>query len=1033
MSLDQPHDWENPEVVGINRAPAHATAVPYPSVALALAGERMDSPWVRLLNGEWQFHWAPTPADAPEGFEQVAYDASGWDAIEVPANWQMQGYGYPQYTNVQYPFPPDEMPRVPHDSNEVGSYRTSFVLPDEWQGRRIAVVFGGVESAFYLWLNGQFVGYSQDSRLPAEFDLTPYLRPGENLLAARVYRWSDGTYLEDQDHWRLAGIYRDVYLCASPWLHVRDFLVQTPLSADYVDGALQVRAWAENAGDGPAEVSLRVSLYDAEGRPVFEEPVAEGVKLAAGEERALEFERLMPNPQKWTAETPYLYTLVLALHNAHGELIEAQSCRVGFRQVELREGKLFINGTPVLLLGVNRHDHDPERGKSVTRETMRADITLMKQHNLNAVRTSHYPNDPYWLDLCDQYGLYVIDEANLESHGVWAKPSNDPVWRTAFLERAIRMVQRDRNHPSVICWSLGNESGYGPNHEAMADWIHANDPTRFVHYESAGREPYVDVVSTMYPSVERIIEMATVPDDPRPVMMCEYAHAMGNSCGNLKEYVDAIRDTERLIGGFIWDWQDQGLLKVDEKGQRYYAYGGDFGDVPNDGPFCCNGLVGPDRTVHPALIEYKYLLQPVVVEPLDLEAGELLITNRYDFLSLEGLEIGWSLTEDGVVIDEGVAPRLEIGPGETQRVTLDLTQPELTPGAEYWLGLTFRLREATRWAEAGHLVGWEQFRMPWEAPAREVSADEMPAVELYEDAERITVAGQGWRVAFDRALGEMVSWQANGRELLAQGPRLNLWRAPTDNDMARGRMESMAVLWQRMGLDRLRRLVREVTAEQVTDQAVQVEVRFFTSPPETTMGLACRQRYTIYGSGDVVIETAIDPTLRMGVLPRLGLQLRLAEGLDAMTWFGRGPHESYVDRKASALVGRYAGSVQDQYVPYVVPQENGNKTDVRWAALTDAEGVGLLAVGQPLLEVSAHHYTTENLTAAQHTNELEWQPEVTLNLDYGQTGLGGASCGPGTRPEYLLRLAPMEFAVRLRALAAGDAPEALARQVLQEL
>ncbi len=1032
MTVDQLPDWENPEVVGINRAPAHATSVPYPSVELALQGERLDSPWVQLLNGDWQFHWAPNPDEAPEGFEQGGFDASGWDALVVPANWQMHGYGYPQYVNVQYPFPPDEMPRVPHETNEVGSYRMTFTLPEDWEGKRVAVVFGGVESAFYLWLNGQFLGYSQDSRLPAEFDLTPYLQPGENLLAARVLRWSDGTYLEDQDHWRLAGIYRDVYLCATPQQHVRDFAVHTPLSTDYRDGALQVRAWIENAGDAPADLTLRASLYDAEGQVILDEPILDTETIAAGEQ-VFEFEGVISNPHKWTAETPYLYTLVLSLHDGDGELIEAQSCRVGFRQVELREGKLFINGVPVLLLGVNRHDHDPEGGKAVSREAMQADITLMKQHNLNAVRTSHYPNDPYWLELCDEYGLYVIDEANLESHGVWGKPSNDPVWRTAFLERAIRMVERDKNHPSVICWSLGNEAGHGPNHEAMANWIHANDLSRFVHYESAGREPYVDVVSTMYPSVERIIQMATVSDDPRPVMMCEYAHAMGNSCGNLKEYVDAIRNTERLIGGFIWDWQDQGLTKVADNGERFFAYGGDFGDVPNDGPFCCNGLVGPDRSIHPALIEYKYLIQPVVIEHQDLDAGEILITNRYDFLSLDGLEISWTLTEDGVAIDQGAVSRLEIGPGELQRVTLDLTQPELAPGAEYWLNLSFTRRHDAPWAEAGHQVAWEQFRMPWEAPAEQLSSDTISALELQEDANQIVVTGQDWVLTFDRALGEISSWQAHGRELLDHGPRLNLWRAPTDNDMARGRMESMAVMWRAMGLDRLTRLIREVSAEQAADQIVQVVVRFFTSPPETTFGIACRQVYTIYGSGDVVIDTSLDPNLRAGVLPRFGLQLRLAPGLDAMTWFGRGPHESYVDRKASAQVGRYAGSVDEQYVPYVVPQENGNKTDLRWAALTDSDGVGLLAVGLPLMEVSAHHYTTENLTAAEHTHELEWQPQVMLNLDYGQTGLGGASCGPGTRPEYLLRLTPMDLSVRLRPLGAGDAPEALARQTLDEI
>lgn len=1030
MSFEQLPDWENPEVVGINRVKAHATAAPYPSVELALRGERLESPWVQLLNGDWQFQWAPTPGDAPEGMELPDYDASTWDTIEVPANWQMHGYGYPQYVNVQYPFPPDEMPRVPHHTNEVGSYRTSFVLPAGWEGKRVSVVFGGVESAFYVWLNGQLLGYSEDSRLPAEFDLTPFLIAGENLLAARVYRWSDGTYLEDQDHWRLAGIYRDVYLCAAPKHHVRDFAVQTPLSADYTDGALQVRAWVENRAGAAATLTLRAALYDAKGRAVFEALVAEGVQVAAGEERLCELERVVERPDKWTAETPYLYTLVLTLHDADGALIEAQSCRVGFRQVELREGKLFINGVPVLLLGVNRHDHDPERGKSVTREGMLVDILLMKQHNLNAVRTAHYPNDPYWLELCDRYGLYVIDEANLETHGVWDRPSRDPIWRTAFLERAMRMVERDKNHPSIICWSLGNEAGHGPNHEAMADWIHANEPTRFVHYESAGREPYVDVVSTMYPSIERIIDMATDPDDLRPVMMCEYAHAMGNSCGNLREYVDAIRNTERLIGGFIWDWRDQGLVKFTDDGELYFAYGGDFGDVPNDGPFCCNGLVGPDGVVHPALIEYMYLLQPVVVKPLDLEDGELLITNRYDFISLAGLDIEWTLTEDGAVIDAGTAPCLEIGPGESQRVTLDLTQPELTPGAEYWLHVTFSLGQATAWAPAGHLVAWEQFRMPWEAPAQELGIAAMPALALEHQADQIVVAGQDWSVTFDRASGELCSWQVRGRELLDRGPLPNLWRAPTDNDMARGRVDSMAAQWRQMGLDRLTRLVRQVEAEMLTDQVVQVEVRSFMSPAETTFGIACHQVYTIYGSGDVVIQTSIDPTVRRGALPRFGLQLRLTPDFDTMTWFGRGPHESYVDRKASAHLGRYAGLVDEQYVPYVVPQEYGNKTDVRWVTLTDARGAGLLVVGSPLMEVSAHHYSTENLTAAEHTSELEWQPEVTLNLDYGQTGLGGASCGPGTRPEYLVRLAPMDLVVRLRALGVGDSAEALARQAL---
>jgi beta-galactosidase/beta-glucuronidase len=1032
MSVIKTNDWENPEVVAINREPMHVTSVPYPTLKMAREGEASRSPWVQSLNGEWRFHWAPSPDEAPETFYLPDTEDATWDRISVPSNWQMKGYGYPQYVNVQYPFPPDEMPRVPHDSNEVGSYRVSFELPESWEGHRITVVFGGVESAFYVWLNGQAVGYSQDSRLPAEFDLTPYLHPGCNVLAVRVYRWSDGTYLEDQDHWRLAGIYRDVYLCAQPRLHVRDYNVQTPLAADYVDGVLDLSAVVENRGTEEQTVALLARLYDRQGAEVLHAPVAESTIVAAGSEAALAMSWPLTNPDKWTAETPNLYRLALELIDDKGELIEAQSTLIGFRSVELREGKLFINGVPVLLMGANRHDHDPVEGKAVSREAMLTDILLMKRYNLNAVRTSHYPNDPYWLDLCDRYGLYVIDEANLESHGVWEKPSRDPIWRHAFLERAIRMVGRDRNHPSVICWSLGNESGHGPNHAAMADWIHANDPTRFVHYESAGREPYVDVVSTMYPTVERIIEMATVPDDPRPVMMCEFAHAMGNSCGNLREYVDAIRSTDRLIGGFIWDWIDQGIEKTDEKGKSYFAYGGDFGDVPNDHNFCINGLIGPDRTPHPALLEFKYLIQPVVVEPVDLDAGELQIANRYDFQTLSGLDIAWTLEEDGVAIQSGRVAPLEIGPRQSQRVTLDVEQPELVPGAEYWLNLTFSLHEGTGWAEAGHLVAWEQFRMPWEAAARVVRFAEMGSLATDETAEAIAVTGDSFSVAFDRTVGEMSSFKVRGKELLDRGPRLNLWRATTDNDRGRHRAEPVAETWIRSGLDRLRHLVREVSAETVSEHVARVTIREWLSAPETTFGFASRQDYTIYGNGDVVIDVTFDPAVRNGTLPRLGLQLRLVAGPDTMTWFGRGPQESYIDRLAGASVGRYSGSVDEQYVPYVMPQENGNKTDVRWVALTDEEGVGLLATGQPYLEVSAHHYSTENLSQAGHTTELDWQPEVTLNLDYRQMGLGGASCGPATRPEYVLPIALTRFQVRLRGLDGREPPDELARQAAPE-
>jgi len=1012
-------DWENPQVVERNKEPAHATLVPFEEEQQALEGQREASPYCLSLNGKWLFHWAANLREAPEGFYREDFDPSGWKEISVPSNWQMEGYGKPVYVNVQYPFPPDEMPRVPDESNEVGSYRTSFELPSEWQGQQIFIEFGGVESAFYLWVNGQMVGYSQGSRLPAEFNITKYVRPGKNLVAARVYRWSDGTYLEDQDHWRLAGIYRDVVVFSTPAVHVRDLAVRTLFDEQYEDATLAVRLHIKNYGKAQSTRTAVVKLIGPDGELVAE-PLEAVVAVGAGEEIVTRLEQVVAKPQKWTAETPTLYTLLVTLLDAEKHVTEVQSCRVGFRQVEIKDGQLLVNGVPILLGGVNRHDHDPDRGKAVTRESMIRDIELMKQHNVNAVRTSHYPNDPFWLDLCDRYGLYVIDETNLETHGVWDKPSRDPLWRHAFMQRVIRMVERDKNHPSVIIWSLGNESGHGPNHKAMADWVHENDPTRPVHYESAGREPYVDIVSTMYPTVERIVEMANHPEDPRPVFMCEYAHAMGNSCGNLREYWEAVEANKRLIGGCIWDWVDQGLRKRSDDGQEYFAYGGDFGDVPNDGSFCINGLVGPDRYVHPALIEYKKLLQPAKVEAVDLENGKIRVTNKRFFSDLGDLYMTWEVTEDGVVVQQGKLEPLSIEAGESQEVVIPFDRAKLArAGAEYWLNVRFHQVAETLWAPAGFVVGWDQLPLPSQGARERQVLPQEARVALNMTERMIQVTGPTFQLAFDRASGVMKQFEAYGVELLKQGPKLNLWRAPTENDAALRPSPASAMVWRLAGLDRFRSLIREVSAEQINPQLVKVTVRLFASPPESTFGVACRHVYWIYANGDVVIDTAVDPARRIPPLPRIGLQLELPGGFERFTWFGRGPHENYVDRNTSALVGLYESTVDDQFVPYVVPQENGNKTDVRWVALTNEDGAGLMALGAPLLEVSAHHYTTENLTQARHWHELERVDEVILNLDHRQSGLGGASCGPATRPEYLVPAVYTEFRVVLRPVAPG--------------
>ncbi|MGD9100574.1 MAG: glycoside hydrolase family 2 TIM barrel-domain containing protein, partial [Anaerolineae bacterium] len=927
MEIDKPHDWENHRVVGRNKQPGHVPLTPYTDEPLALTGEREASPYLASLNGDWKFHYAANPALAPQGFYEAEFDDAAWDSISVPSNWQLpgrgrQGYDKPIYVNSQYPFPVDP-PRVPRDDNPTGSYRRRFTLPEEWEGRRIFILFEGVDSAFYLWINGERVGYSQGSRLPAEFDITSFVRPGENTLAVQVYRWSDGSYLEDQDYWRLSGIYRDVHLRASLPLHVRDFWVRTELDAAYRDAVLKVRVNLRN--DGVEDVTghvIQVNLLDADGQAVFAEPL-----LAPVEGDTLNLERIVSDPAKWSDEHPYLYTLLISLKNPAGDILEVQSCRVGFRQVEIKDGQIHVNGVPILFKGVNRHEHDPDTGHTVSVDSMIQDIRLMKQFNFNAVRTSHYPDDPRWYDLCDQYGLYVMDEANIESHGVWDLLAKNPEWETAFVERVARMVERDKNHPCVIAWSLGNESGYGPNHDAAAEWVRANDPTRPIHYHPAEDAPVVDVLGPMYPSVERIIEMAQDEQETRPIVMCEYAHSMGNSTGNLKEYWEAIARYERLVGGFIWDWVDQGIRQVTREGQEWFAYGGDFGDEPNDGSFCINGLVWPDRRPHPALWEHKKVVQPVRVEAVDLTAGKVKVTNLYSFTSLSGLEVSWTVSADGETLQAGQLAQLDTPPGDSALVTVPFREPELQPGTEYWLTLRFSLVQDTSWAERGHQVAWAQFKLPFPVPdGPTLNASDIPKVQVVETATEITVSGGDVSLVFDKSTGWMASLCYGVRDLLSQGLQLNIWRAPTDNDACTWGKQKMASRWREAGLDRLQEQVGvdDVRVTRLSPQAVRVQVDSLARAPDRDESLRCRYTYTVYGSGDVVLEHHLWLDGELPPLPRVGLRMTLRGEFDRFTWYGRGPHESYADRKLGQEVGVFGGTVDEQYVPYIVPQENGN-------------------------------------------------------------------------------------------------------------
>ncbi len=1116
-----PHDWEDPQVVGRRKEPAHATFLPYHDFQSALSDNREASRYFKLLNGGWKFHGSPNPDAAPEGFFADAFDVGGWDVIAVPGNWQLQGYDVPMYTNVQYPFPPDNMPCVPADFNPVGCYRTTFVTPEEWEGLQVFLVFEGVDSAFYLWINGQEVGYSQDSRLPAEFNITPYLRPGENTLAVRVYRWCDGSYLEDQDYWRLSGVYRDVYLYAAPAVHIRDFRVRTALDAAYRDATLDVRVNVQSYGAAAlADHRVCLQLLDAENLLVADYTCS--AMPLNSQEAQLECAFPIANPYKWSAERPYLYTLLLMVKDAAGQTLEVARCAVGFRQVEIRDGKVLINGAPVYFKGVNRHEHDPDTGHAVSVASMVEDILLMKRFNINAVRTCHYPNDPRWYDLCDRYGLYVIDEANLETHGVWDIPTRDPVWRTAFVERGSRMVERDKNHPCVVIWSLGNESGHGPNHAAMADWIHGNDPTRPVLYDAAEHEPYVDIVSTMYPTLERLAELAQRPGELRPFVMCEYAHAMGNSPGNLKEYWDLIARQPRLRGGFIWDWVDQGLRRRTESGEEWFAYGGDYGESPHDGSFCINGLVFPDRTPHPALWEVKKIYQPIRVKPRDLAVGEVFVLNQHDFTDLRELAVTWALSANGCVVQSGRMPHLWVPPGGRAVTTVPFAMPAMLPGTEYWLTLSFALAEDTLWAAAGHEIAWEQFLLPFAAESAPRAAASLPDLALEETAVQAVLSGPDFRLVFDKSAGTLVSWAHRGRELLKRGPKANFWRAPTENDSANWGAERAASFWRAAGLDCLEEQTTAVEVVRLSPQKARLTVHSvcapgadFTPPqppgvvqqpdalahilfwmlddatlqavcqrldipyadlpgsikigrikgliarcmqeqrlpellrsiydifkataperipPELIEAAApedaparvkpsarfvCATTYIVESDGVITIESDVTPeTVGVPFLPRIGLQLVAPGGYEQFAWYGRGPHENYSDRREGAPVGVYRGTVDEQYVPYIVPEENGNKTEVRWATLTDADGFGLRIEGEPWLEVSVHHYTAADLTAARHTYELQRRDDITLNLDYAQSGLGSASCGPGRLEKYQLKPERVQYRLRLRPVNA---------------
>ncbi|GAA0630468.1 glycoside hydrolase family 2 TIM barrel-domain containing protein [Streptomyces thermocarboxydovorans] len=1212
-------------VFRVGTEPPHATLMPYADADQALEADRTRSPYRLSLDGRWKFAHADRPDDRDPDFHRTDLDDSDWDTIPVPSCWQLHGYDSPIYVNINYPWwGPNGLgenaqpPAAPTRYNPVGQYRRTFTVPRGWSGRRTFLHFEGVKSAHYVWINGELVGYSEDSYTPAEYDITEQLRPGTNQIAVEVYRYSDGDWLEDQDMIRLSGIFRSVYLYSTPAVHLRDFKLDPVLGDDYRSAELkvtaQVRAYTEAARE-TGKHTVDVQLYDARGHAVWSRPLrrtADVTSVPAGEDVTVEAAQAVPDPRLWSAEDPYLYTAVLQLRDPAGKVVETLSHRVGLREFALKDGLMRINGKPVSFRGTNRHEMHPERGMSLTRDDMVKDIRIIKRLNINSVRTSHYPDNPLWLELADEYGLYLIDETNLETHGIRGEyPGDHPDWTEACVARAQNMVHRDKNHASVVIWSLGNEAGGGSTFTAMHDWIRSYDPTRVIQYEGDDRPGISDIRSKMYESPSRVEARAKDTSDTRPYVMIEYSHGMGNSNGNFKKYWDVVRRYDVLQGGWIWDFADQALrqpapartlftesgpaalrgeivnpsgsfsrdeglsggtvfarderldltgsltleawitpkvtgyhqpviakgdtqyalkqtdrrleffihgggqwisaawnlpddwtgrehhiagvfdadagtltLLVDgtvratrattrrpdnntaplslatdvdnptrefsgtirrarvyaraltaaelasdarrpgddgvrfwfdaadvhvtrkrPKDRTFLAYGGDWGDNPNDGAFSGDGIITADRRHTGKAAEVKRIYQAVHARPADgdtLTSGRLTLTNEYLFTNLRAFDGHWTLVADGKAVQRGRLTReqLNVPPQSSKDITVPVRLPRHpAPGSEYFLQLSFTTKERTPWADPGFEIAAQQLPLDAGAPpVTPVPLDRVPALRHDENEQKITVTGKDFTVTVDKRSGTITSYEAHGVRLITSGPVPNFWRAPTDNDRGNGH-HTRNQTWRDAGA---RRKVTGVEVRTLRDRAVRITV---TGTLPTTTESACSTTYTVFGNGEIKVDNALHPgSAALPYIPEVGTLLLLPRGLDRLHYYGRGPEENHWDRADGTDVGLHSGTVAGQWTPYLRPQENGNRTDVRWAALTGRDGTGLLVSGEPLVEINASHFTPEDLSCGvRHDYQLTPRDAVVLRVNHRQMGVGGDnSWGAHTHDEYKL-------------------------------
>lgn len=1009
--------WEDPLVSGINRDASRATAYSFATVNEAVQADREKSGRMMSLNGQWDFSFAEKPADAPRDFYKSR--VSGWKKIAVPSSVEMLGYGKPIYKSAVYPFRPVNPPYVPHDMNGVGSYQRTFTLPANWKDMNITLHFGGVSSGFKVWLNGKFLGYGEDSFLSSEFNITPYLQAGENIVSVQNIRWSDGSFLEDQDQWRLSGIHREVMLLAEPKLRIADFFYQTKLDKQYKDAVLSIRPRMENlTGKAINGYQLKAQLFDKNSKAVFEKPLQRSVNDIINEIYPrldnVKFglmEAKVSNPAKWSDEQPNLYTLTLSLEDSTGKVLEVKSCRVGFRSVEFAKdnSKLLINGKVTYLYGINRPDHHAVKGKALSREDILEDVRTIKRFNFNCIRTSHYPMDPYLYDLCDQYGILVIDEANLETHGLGSKLSNDPAWTSAYLDRATRMVMRDKNHPSIVIWSLGNEAGRGPNHAAMAAWIHDFDITRPVHYEPAQGtpqaegyidvtdarylkpndhshrlqnpidEPYVDIVSRMYPALYTAPLLINQKNgDNRPIFFVEYSHAMGNSNGNLKDLWDQWRSLPRVIGGAIWEYKDQGLLKRDSSGTEFFAYGGDYGEKYFDN-FTIKGTVASDGRPKAAMFESKHVFQPVVSELIDAAKGLVKITNRSAVQSLAGFSILLQVREDGKVVASKSLPSISLAAGKDTTISIKAYLPSIKAGHEYLADIHFNLGKDELWAAKGYEIASDQFALTGLVPTKATPVNGI--VTLNDGADAYTFTGKGFKVSINKQNGALSSYIFNNQEQMGAPLLPHFTRPVTDNDLRGWKSNKKLKPWY-TSVPKL----KDVKANKLANGSVAVTSNY------TIVGdsAAVTVTYTVNATGVVKVDYQFAPKVSgLPNLPKVGMQGGIKRSYDNISYYGRGPLENYIDRRTGFEAGIYSQSITDFMEPYAVPQENGNRTDVRWMYLGDKQQNGLLVVADSLLSMSAWPYTEANITGAKHTNKLKDAGYVTLNIDLIQMGVGG--------------------------------------------